>query len=305
MGLFAKLREGLTKTRDTLMGRVDTLVKETRKIDEDFYEELEDILLMSDCGMKATTAIMDELRRRVSENKVKDADTAKQMLKDIMIEQMDIPRPPLRWPMVMLVVGVNGAGKTTTIGKLALRFQNIGRRIILCAADTFRAAAIEQLTEWAGRAGVELIAQQEGSDPAAVIYDAIAAAKSRNADVLICDTAGRLHNKKNLMEELKKINRIIDKEYPDAYRETLVVLDGQNALAQTKQFMEVADITGIILTKLDGTAKGGIAVAIQSELGIPVKYVGIGEKIDDLQKFDANDFVNALFKRNEALTENE
>ena len=183
-----------------------------------------------------------------------------------------------------------------------------GKKVILAAADTFRAAAIEQLTEWAGRAGVELIAQQEGSDPAAVIYDAIAAAKSRNADVLICDTAGRLHNKKNLMEELKKINRIIDKEYPDAYRETLVVRDGttgQNALAQAKQFMEVADITGIILTKLDGTAKGGIAVAIQSELGIPVKYVGIGEKIDDLQKFDANDFVNALFKRNEALTENE
>ena len=202
-----------------------------------------------------------------------------------------------------LVIGAGNAGSVA-----ALKAQEMGKKVILAAADTFRAAAIEQLTEWAGRAGVELIAQQEGSDPAAVIYDAIAAAKSRNADVLICDTAGRLHNKKNLMEELKKINRIIDKEYPDAYRETLVVLDGttgQNALAQAKQFMEVADITGIILTKLDGTAKGGIAVAIQSELGIPVKYVGIGEKIDDLQKFDANDFVNALFKRNEALTENE
>ena len=199
MGLFAKLREGLTKTRDSLMGRVDTLVKETRKIDEDFYEELEDILLMSDCGMKATTAMMDELRRRVSENKVKDADTAKQMLKDIMIEQMDIPRPPLRWPMVMLVVGVNGAGKTTTIGKLALRFQNIGRRIILCAADTFRAAAADQLTVWAERARVPIVKHAEGADPAAVVYDGIQSAKAQGADLLIVDTAGRLHNKKNLM----------------------------------------------------------------------------------------------------------
>ena len=226
-------------------------------------------------------------------------------------EQMDLGENAYEFEnrkSVVLVIGVNGVGKTTSVGKLAGQLKDQGKKVILAAADTFRAAAIEQLTEWAGRAGVELIAQQEGSDPAAVIYDAIAAAKSRNADVLICDTAGRLHNKKNLMEELKKINRIIDKEYPDAYRETLVVLDGttgQNALAQAKQFMEVADITGIILTKLDGTAKGGIAVAIQSELGIPVKYVGIGEKIDDLQKFDANDFVNALFKRNEALTENE
>ena len=298
MGLFAKLREGLTKTRDSLMGRVDTLVKETRKIDEDFYEELEDILLMSDCGMKATTAIMDELRRRVSENKVKDADTAKQMLKDIMIEQMDIPRPPLRWPMVMLVVGVNGAGKTTTIGKLALRFQNIGRRIILCAADTFRAAAADQLTVWAERARVPIVKHAEGADPAAVVYDGIQSAKAQGADLLIVDTAGRLHNKKNLMEELRKIYRILEKEYPEAYLETLVVLDGttgQNALVQARQFAEVANVTGIILTKLDGTAKGGIAVAIQSELDIPVKYIGVGESIDDLQKFDADAFVNALF----------
>jgi len=199
---------------------------------------------------------------------------------------------------VVLVIGVNGVGKTTSVGKLAGQLKDSGHKVILAAADTFRAAAIEQLTEWAGRAGVDIIAQQEGSDPAAVIYDAVAAAKSRKADVLICDTAGRLHNKKNLMEELKKINRIIDKEYADAYRETLVVLDGttgQNALAQARQFMEVADITGIILTKLDGTAKGGIAVAIQSELGLPVKYIGIGEQIDDLQKFNADDFVNALF----------
>ena len=302
MGLFAKLREGLTKTRDSLMGRVDTLVKETRKIDEDFYEELEDILLMSDCGMKATTAIMDELRRRVNENKVKDADTAKQMLKDIMIEQMDIPRPPLRWPMVMLVVGVNGAGKTTTIGKLALRFQNIGRRIILCAADTFRAAAADQLTVWAERARVPIVKHAEGADPAAVVYDGIQSAKAQGADLLIVDTAGRLHNKKNLMEELHKIYRILEKEYPEAYLETLVVLDGttgQNALQQARQFAEVANVTGIILTKLDGTAKGGIAVAIQSELDIPVKYIGVGESIHDLQKFDADQFVNALFHTSE------
>ena len=297
MGLFAKLREGLTKTRDTLMGRVDTLVKETRKIDEDFYEELEDILLMSDCGMKATTAIMDELRRRVSENKVKDADTAKQMLKDIMIEQMDIPRPPLRWPMVMLVVGVNGAGKTTTIGKLALRFQNIGRRIILCAADTFRAAAADQLTVWAERARVPIVKHAEGADPAAVVYDGIQSAKAQGADLLIVDTAGRLHNKKNLMDELNKMRRVIDREFPEADVRCMLVLDattGQNGLAQARAFKEVCEIGGIILTKLDGTAKGGIALAIRQELEVPVWYIGVGEGIDDLQPFNAKDFVAAL-----------
>ena len=298
MGLFAKLREGLTKTRDSLMGRVDTLVKETRKIDEDFYEELEDILLMSDCGMKATTAIMDELRRRVSENKVKDADTAKQMLKDIMIEQMDIPRPPLRWPMVMLVVGVNGAGKTTTIGKLALRFQNIGRRIILCAADTFRAAAADQLTVWAERARVPIVKHAEGADPAAVVYDGIQSAKAQGADLLIVDTAGRLHNKKNLMDELNKMRRVIDREFPEADVRCMLVLDattGQNGLAQARAFKEVCEIGGIILTKLDGTAKGGIALAIRQELEVPVWYIGVGEGIDDLQPFNAKDFVDALF----------
>lgn len=298
MGLFAKLREGLTKTRDTLMGRVDTLVKETRKIDEDFYKELEDILLMSDCGMKATTAIMDELRRRVSENKVKDADTAKQMLKDIMIEQMDIPRPPLRWPMVMLVVGVNGAGKTTTIGKLALRFQNIGRRIILCAADTFRAAAADQLTVWAERARVPIVKHAEGADPAAVVYDGIQSAKAQGADLLIVDTAGRLHNKKNLMDELNKMRRVIDREFPEADVRCMLVLDattGQNGLAQARAFKEVCEIGGIILTKLDGTAKGGIALAIRQELEVPVWYIGVGEGIDDLQPFNAKDFVEALF----------
>ena len=298
MGLFAKLREGLTKTRDSLMGRVDTLVKETRKIDEDFYEELEDILLMSDCGMKATTAIMDELRRRVNENKVKDADTAKQMLKDIMIEQMDIPRPPLRWPMVMLVVGVNGAGKTTTIGKLALRFQNIGRRIILCAADTFRAAAADQLTVWAERARVPIVKLAEGADPAAVVYDGIQSAKAQGADLLIVDTAGRLHNKKNLMDELNKMRRVIDREFPEADVRCMLVLDattGQNGLAQARAFKEVCEIGGIILTKLDGTAKGGIALAIRQELEVPVWYIGVGEGIDDLQPFNAKDFVEALF----------
>lgn len=298
MGLFAKLREGLTKTRDSLMGRVDTLVKETRKIDEDFYEELEDILLMSDCGMKATTAIMDELRRRVNENKVKDADTAKQMLKDIMIEQMDIPRPPLRWPMVMLVVGVNGAGKTTTIGKLALRFQNIGRRIILCAADTFRAAAADQLTVWAERARVPIVKHAEGADPAAVVYDGIQSAKAQGADLLIVDTAGRLHNKKNLMDELNKMRRVIDRDFPEADVRCMLVLDattGQNGLAQARAFKEVCEIGGIILTKLDGTAKGGIALAIRQELEVPVWYIGVGEGIDDLQPFNAKDFVEALF----------
>lgn len=298
MGLFAKLREGLTKTRDSLMGRVDTLVKETRKIDEDFYEELEDILLMSDCGMKATTAMMDELRRRVSENKVKDADTAKQMLKDIMIEQMDIPRPPLRWPMVILVVGVNGAGKTTTIGKLALRFQNIGRRIILCAADTFRAAAADQLTVWAERARVPIVKHAEGADPAAVVYDGIQSAKAQGADLLIVDTAGRLHNKKNLMDELNKMRRVIDREFPEADVRCMLVLDattGQNGLAQARAFKEVCEIGGIILTKLDGTAKGGIALAIRQELEVPVWYIGVGEGIDDLQPFNAKDFVEALF----------
>ena len=297
-GLFARLREGLTKTRDTLMGRVDTLVKETRKIDEDFYEELEDILLLSDCGVKATTVIMDELRARVDRGNIKEADAAKDILKQIMVEQMDIPRPPLRWPMVMLVVGVNGVGKTTTIGKLALRFQSIGRKIMLCAGDTFRAAAADQLQIWAERARVPIVRHAEGADPAAVVFDAVKSAKAQEADLLIVDTAGRLHNKKNLMDELNKMRRVIDREFPEAEVRCMLVLDattGQNGLAQARAFKEVCEIGGIILTKLDGTAKGGIAIAIRHELGLPVRYIGVGEQIDDLQPFDAKEFIDAIF----------
>lgn len=305
-GFFGRLVEGLTKTRDNIVSGMDSIFSGFSAIDEDFYEELEETLIMGDLGIQTTMSIMEDLRKRVKEQHVKEPSECRQLLIDSIKSQMDLGDNAYEFEnrtSVVLVIGVNGVGKTTSVGKLAGQLKDSGKKVILAAADTFRAAAIEQLTEWSNRAGVEIIAQQEGSDPAAVIYDAVAAAKSRHADVLICDTAGRLHNKKNLMEELKKINRIIDKEYPDAYRETLVVLDGatgQNALAQAKQFMEVADITGIILTKLDGTAKGGIAVAIQSELGIPVKYVGVGEKIDDLQKFNSGDFVNALFSNADA-----
>lgn len=301
-GFFSRLVAGLTKTRDNIVSGMDSIFSGFSAIDEDFYEELEETLIMGDLGIQTTMSIMEDLRRKVKEQHIKEPSQCKQLLIDSIKDQMNLGENAYEFEnrtSVVLVIGVNGVGKTTSVGKLAGQLKDDGKRVIVAAADTFRAAAIEQLTEWANRAGVEIIAQQEGSDPAAVIYDAVAAAKSRRADVLICDTAGRLHNKKNLMEELKKINRIIDKEYPDAYRETLVVLDGttgQNALAQARQFMEVAKITGIILTKLDGTAKGGIAVAIQSELGIPVKYVGVGEKIDDLQKFDSDDFVNALFQ---------
>lgn len=301
-GFFSRLVQGLNKTRDNIVSGIDSIFSGFSAIDEDFYEELEETLIMGDLGIQTTMSIMEDLRKKVKEQHIKEPAQCKQLLIDSIREQMNLGENAYEFEnrkSVVLVIGVNGVGKTTSVGKLAGQLKDSGKKVILAAADTFRAAAIEQLTEWSNRAGVEIIAQQEGSDPAAVIYDAVAAAKSRHADVLICDTAGRLHNKKNLMEELKKINRIIDKEYPGAYRETLVVLDGttgQNALAQAKQFMEVADITGIILTKLDGTAKGGIAVAIQSELGIPVKYVGVGEKIDDLQKFNSGDFVNALFQ---------
>ncbi len=297
-GLFARLKEGLSRTRGNLTDKVDDLVKENRKIDEDFYEELEDILLLADCGVKATTAILDELRDRVKRENMKNAGEARAALKQIMVEQMDIPRPPLKWPMVMLVVGVNGVGKTTTIGKLALRFQSIGRRVMLCAGDTFRAAAAEQLSVWAERARVPIIKHEEGADPAAVVFDGVKAAKAQQADLLIVDTAGRLHNKKNLMDELNKMRRVIDREYPEADVRCILVLDattGQNGLAQAKAFKEFAEIGGIILTKLDGTAKGGIALAIRQELEVPVWYIGVGEGIDDLQPFSAKDFVEALF----------
>ena len=300
-GFFGRLVEGLAKTRNNIVSGIDSIFSGFSAIDDDFYEEIEETLIMGDLGIQPTMSIVEDLRAKVKEQHIKEPEECKELLISSIKQQMDLGENAYEFEhrkSVVLVIGVNGVGKTTSVGKLAGQLKDSGHKVILAAADTFRAAAIEQLTEWAGRAGVDIIAQQEGSDPAAVIYDAVAAAKSRKADVLICDTAGRLHNKKNLMEELKKINRIIDKEYPDAYRETLVVLDGttgQNALAQARQFMDVADITGIILTKLDGTAKGGIAVAIQSELGLPVKYIGIGEQIDDLQKFNADDFVNALF----------
>lgn len=300
-GFFRRLVSGLTKTRENIVSGIDSIFSGFSKIDDDFYEEIEEILIMGDIGVSTTENIIENLREKVKENKIKDPKECKQLLIDSIKEQMDIGENAYDFEdrkSIILVIGVNGVGKTTSVGKLAAQLKSKGNKVIMAAADTFRAAAIEQLTEWANRAGTDIIAQQEGADPGAVVFDAIQAAKSRKADILICDTAGRLHNKKNLMEELKKINRIIDKEYSDAYRETFIVLDGttgQNALSQAKQFMECADITGVILTKMDGTAKGGIAVAIQSELGIPVKYIGIGEKIEDLQKFDADSFVDALF----------
>ena len=304
-GFFRRLVSGLTKTRQNIVSGLDSLFSGFSKIDEDFYEELEEILIMGDLGVKATYSILDDLREKVKEQHIKDPADCKQLLIDSIKEQMQIGETAYEFEnqkSVVLVIGVNGVGKTTTIGKLAGKLRGEGKKVVIAAADTFRAAAGEQLKEWADRANAEFIGGQEGSDPAAVVYDAVAAAKARKADVLLCDTAGRLHNKKNLMEELKKINRVIEREYADAYRETLVVLDGttgQNALSQAKQFAEAADITGIVLTKMDGTAKGGIVVAIQSELGIPVKYIGVGETIDDLQKFDSDDFVNALFTTEE------
>ena len=304
-GFFSRLVAGLTKTRDSFVSGIDSIFSGFSAIDDDFYEEIEEILIMGDNGERATQEILDNLQQKVKENHIKQPQECKELLIQSIKEQMEVGETAYRFEnekSVVLVVGVNGVGKTTSVGKLAGKLKAQGRKVVLAAADTFRAAAGAQLEEWAHRAGVDMIGGQEGADPAAVVYDAVAAAKARKADVLLCDTAGRLHNKKNLMEELKKINRIIDKEYPDAFRETLVVLDGttgQNALAQAKQFMEVADITGIILTKMDGTAKGGIAVAIQSELGIPVKYIGVGETIDDLQKFDSEQFVDALFSTRE------
>lgn len=305
-GFFRRLAEGLTKTRNNIVAGIDSIFSGFSSIDEDFYEEIEEILVMGDLGINATTSIIEDLKVKVKENNIKEPAECKRFLIESIKSQMDVGETAYEFEnrtSVVLVIGVNGVGKTTSVGKLAGKLKDQGKKVVLAAADTFRAAAGEQLSEWANRAGVEIISGQEGSDPAAVVYDAVAAAKARHADVLLIDTAGRLHNKKNLMNELGKINRILEREYPEAFRETLVVLDGttgQNAMVQAKEFAEVADITGIILTKLDGTAKGGIAIAIHSELGIPVKYIGVGESIDDLQKFDADQFVNALFLSEDA-----
>ncbi len=300
-GFFSRLVEGLTKTRNAVVSGIENVFLGYDVIDEDFYEELEETLIMGDIGIRASTDIIEELRKRVKEEHLTSPSQCKDVLIETIKQRMDLGENAYEFEnrkSVVFVIGVNGVGKTTSVGKLASQLKKEGKKVLVVAADTFRAAAIEQLEEWTKRAGVDIIAQNEGSDPGAVVFDACKATIARNTDVMIVDTAGRLHNKKNLMEELKKINKIIEREYPDAYRETLVVLDGttgQNALEQARVFNEAANITGIILTKLDGSAKGGIAVAIQAELSIPVKYIGVGEKIDDLHKFDSQEFVDALF----------
>ena len=300
-GFFSRLVEGLTKTRNAVVSGIENVFLGYDVIDEDFYEELEETLIMGDIGIRASTDIIEELRKRGKEEHLTSPSQCKDVLIETIKQRMDLGENAYEFEnrkSVVFVIGVNGVGKTTSVGKLASQLKKEGKKVLVVAADTFRAAAIEQLEEWTKRAGVDIIAQNEGSDPGAVVFDACKAAIARNTDVMIVDTAGRLHNKKNLMEELKKINKIIEREYPDAYRETLVVLDGttgQNALEQARVFNEAANITGIILTKLDGSAKGGIAVAIQAELSIPVKYIGVGEKIDDLHKFDSQEFVDALF----------
>ena len=303
-GFFRRLKEGLTKTRSSIISGFDSAFTAYSEIDDDFYEEIEEILIMGDVGIQATTNIINDLREKVEDKRIRDPRKCRELLMESIRDEMKVDNADYEFEnrkSVVLVVGVNGVGKTTSIGKLAGILKDEGKSVVLAAADTFRAAASEQLTEWARRAQVPIISGKEGADPASIVYDAIASAKSRDADILIIDTAGRLHNKKNLMNELGKINRIIDSNYPEAFRETLVVLDGttgQNALAQAKEFQAVTPVSGIILTKLDGTAKGGIAVAIHSEIGIPVKYIGVGESIDDLQKFDADAFVKALFDVN-------
>ena len=297
-GLFSRLWEGLSKTRGNFSGRVDELIEATEEIDDDFYEDLVDILIMSDMGVRTSDKVIQELKKRVEEQKITDAKKAREILKDILKGIMTMPRKPLKWPMVMLVVGVNGVGKTTTIGKLAMRFKDARHSVVLAAADTFRAAAADQLQIWSERAQVPIVRHAEGADPAAVVFDGIKKARASEADLLIVDTAGRLHNKKNLMDELNKIFRVITREYEEAEVRTLLVIDattGQNGLQQAKEFSEVTDVTVIVLTKLDGTAKGGIAVAIMDELKLPVLYIGVGEGIEDLQAFDANAFVDAIF----------
>lgn len=298
---FSRLLSGLSKTRSSISGRIGTVLKGRNRIDDELYDELEEILITSDIGVKSTLRIMDMLRTRITENRIADPSEVEGILKDILKEilKSGAPAEKLKLPAVITVVGVNGVGKTTSIGKLSKKFKDSGYRVLIAAADTFRAAAIEQICIWGENAGVDVIKQSEGSDPASVVFDAVKAAKSRGADVLICDTAGRLHNKKNLMEELRKMTRVIKREYPESDRKTFLVLDattGQNAVTQAQEFNEVCPIDGIILTKLDGTAKGGIVIAIKEELGIPVRYVGIGEGSDDLQDFDPESFVDALFE---------
>jgi len=297
---FSRLKEGLLKTRKNIAGKINNVLSGFKSVDEDLFEQLEEILITSDVGISTSISILDNLREKVKEQKIKTPAEIKDLLKQEILAIMEDSTEKFgeKTPAVILIIGVNGVGKTTSIGKIASKMKNSGKKIIIAAADTFRAAAIDQLEVWGNRAGVDIIKHQEGSDPAAVIFDAINSAKSKKADMLICDTAGRLHNKKNLMDELKKIYRVIEREYPEAHKETLLVLDaatGQNAISQAKLFKEAADITGLVLTKLDGTAKGGIVIAIKSELGIPVKFIGVGEKINDLQDFAAVDFVNALF----------
>ena len=303
MGFFDKIKSGLSKTRDRFAEQTSEIVKIFKKIDDDVFDELEELLIMSDVGFDASGEIIERLRQKAHEEKIKDGEqllpALKEIITDIMTESDDGILELKTSPAVILVIGVNGVGKTTSIAKMAAYYKSMGKDVMLAAADTFRAAAIDQLKVWADRVGVELISQKEGSDPASVVYDAIAAAKARKKDVLICDTAGRLHNKKNLMDELAKINKIIDRELPGAQKESLLVLDattGQNALSQAKAFGEAADITGIILTKLDGTAKGGIVIAIKNEQSIPVRFIGVGEGIDDLQPFDAKAFAEAMFE---------
>lgn len=300
-GFFGRLKRGLAKTRENIVRSIDAVFYDASCIDEDFYEELEEILIMGDIGINATQAILDKLREQIRENLLTQPSQCKELLIQTIKEQMKVDQAAYAFEeeqSIVMIMGVNGVGKTTTVGKLAAKLKGQGKKVLIAAADTFRAAAGEQLEEWSHRAGVDMIGGKEGGDPASVIYDAVNAAKARKVDVLLCDTAGRLHNKKNLMEELKKMNRIIEREFPDAHRENLVVLDattGQNALNQAREFGAVAELTGIVLTKMDGTAKGGIAIAIQSELGIPVKYIGVGESIEDLQKFNSDEFVDALF----------
>lgn len=298
MGLFDKIRNGMKRTRDVFSGRMDELVENYKELDDEFYDDLSDILIMADVGMPTTELAVNRLKEKCKAEKIGDPAKAREALKDILVDILKADSMKLVSPMVLLVIGVNGVGKTTSIGKLSSRLKAMGRRVVICAGDTFRAAAADQLTVWAERADVPIVKRTEGADPAAVVFDGVQAAKARHADVLIVDTAGRLHNKAHLMEELKKIARVVEREYPEAALSALLVIDattGQNGLAQAKVFSEVANLEGIILTKLDGTAKGGIAIAIRNELNLPVRYIGLGEKLDDMQPFDAREFVDAIF----------